>query len=277
MILAATATAAGTCAVFAWVVARGWFATPGRTAVNVRGVDVPVGAGVLLAPSAVLAGAGVALLADRTHTHLVVASLVALGFGLLGLFDDWYGSAAIKGFRGHLRALAAGRPTSGTAKLIGGGLLSLAAVWSLGRGIGETLIGAALVALAANAANLFDRAPGRVAKVTLALGGGLLAIAGQRHADQLLVAAGMVGAMAGLLGFDLRERLMLGDAGANSLGASLGMGVVLVAPVPVQVVVLGLVVACNVAGELVSFSAVIERSAPLRAVDLWGRRAVGGG
>jgi UDP-N-acetylmuramyl pentapeptide phosphotransferase/UDP-N-acetylglucosamine-1-phosphate transferase len=71
---------------------------------------------------------------------------------------------------------------------------------------------------------------------------------------------------------DLRERLMLGDAGANALGAVLGLGVVLACSPGVRTLVLVVVAALNLASELVSFSRVIDRVAPLRALDQLGRR-----
>ena len=54
---------------------------------------------------------------------------------------------------------------------------------------------------------------------------------------------------------------MLGDAGANPLGAVLGLAVVLAAAPGVRDVVLVALVALNVAGELVSFSRVIDAGA----------------
>jgi hypothetical protein len=52
----------------------------------------------------------------------------------------------------------------------------------------------------------------------------------------------------------------------------LGLGVVLTTGPVVQVVVLAALAAANVAGERVSFSAVIARTPALRALDGLGRR-----
>jgi hypothetical protein len=66
--------------------------------------------------------------------------------------------------------------------------------------------------------------------------------------------------------------LMLGDTGANALGAMVGYELLFASP-SVRLVIAGIVIAVNLAGELVSFSDVIERVAPLRAFDRLGRRA----
>jgi UDP-N-acetylmuramyl pentapeptide phosphotransferase/UDP-N-acetylglucosamine-1-phosphate transferase len=90
---------------------------------------------------------------------------------------------------------------------------------------------------------------------------------------QLAGVALAVGAAAGLLVPDLRERLMLGDSGANVLGAVLGLGVLLTCSPGVRLVVLVVVLALNLVSEVVSFSRVIDRVAPLRALDRLGRAA----
>ena len=80
-----------------------------------------------------------------------------------------------------------------------------------------------------------------------------------------------VGAALGLLVPDLRERCMLGDAGANPLGAVLGVGVVVACSPSVRTAVLVGVLALNLLSEVVSYSAVIERVPPLRYLDRLGR------
>ena len=89
---------------------------------------------------------------------------------------------------------------------------------------------------------------------------------------ELLGVAVVAGAAVGLLWPDLREQMMLGDVGANVLGGVIGLGVVIAtAPTTRTIVLLG-VLALNLASEAVSFSKVIDRVAPLRALDRAGRK-----
>ena len=81
----------------------------------------------------------------------------------------------------------------------------------------------------------------------------------------------VVGATAALLVDDLRERLMLGDVGANVLGACLGAGVVLSSSFGVRLGVLAAVALLNVVGELSWFTRLIDAVPPLRALDRAGR------
>nr|WP_254127181.1 hypothetical protein [Aquihabitans sp. G128] len=262
----------------AWLGARGLFAGTTFARRNVRGIDVPVGVGVLAVLAVVAVEASFAVVdaargqeGGPDQLGLLLALAAALGFGLLGIVDDLVGDHGDKGFRGHLRALAQGRLTTGGLKLLGGGLIGIAVAAPLTVGLGRLLLGAAVVALAANTANLFDRAPGRVTKVGLvALLLLVLATPGAERPALVGVAA-VLGAVGGLFAFDLREQLMLGDAGANPLGAALGLGVVATTGTAAQLAVLAVLVAANVAGERTSFSAVIERVGPLRAVDQLGR------
>src|SRR5699024_8971506 len=71
---------------------------------------------------------------------------------------------------------------------------------------------------------------------------------------------------------DLRERGMLGDAGANVLGAAVGAAATRRLSAPSRLTVLASVVALTLASERISFSAVIERTPALRALDRLGRR-----
>ena len=100
----------------------------------------------------------------------------------------------------------------------------------------------------------------------------MLAIA--TGADAALSGLAVVaGAAVALVFDDLREHLMLGDAGANPLGAVAGLGLVLTVGPGTRNAALVAVVVLNLLGELVSFSRVIDAVPPLRALDRMGRAA----
>ncbi len=259
-----------------WGLLGATFSQPLFARTNYRQRAVPVGAGLVLVLALVVVEAGAATIGAAGHrfagTPQRLATLaVAVGFGLLGLLDDLAAAGDDRGFAGHLRALARGRLTTGGVKLFGGAALALGVIGALGApSVPLLLVDGALVALAANLANLLDRAPGRVTKFAV-LSFAILAVA--VAGDSALIGpAVVVGAALGLLWPDLRERLMLGDAGANPLGAVLGLGVVLTTGTTVRVVVAAALLGLNLLSERVSFSAVIEAAPPLRALDRLGRR-----
>lgn len=253
--------------------------TPVFARTNHRGATLPTAAGLVVAATALAVEAAFALadaarLADLTRSGgLRVLTLGAvLGFALLGLVDDLAGSGLDgRGFRGHLRALARGRLTTGGLKLAGGVALAVSVVAPLGGRIGPLVVDALLVALGANLGNLFDRAPGRTTKVALVAAVALGAATGLD--EELLGVAVVVGAGLALLRADLGERVMLGDTGANALGAALGFGVVVSTSLGTRVAVLATLVVLNLLSEVVSFSTVIDRVGPLRTLDRWGRSA----
>ncbi len=84
--------------------------------------------------------------------------------------------------------------------------------------------------------------------------------------------AAPLGAGLALLPEDLAERAMLGDAGANALGAMLGAAAAGSLPRSARAGLLAGIVALTVASEKVSFTKVIERTPALRRLDMLGRR-----
>lgn len=265
-------------AVVIWRALRDTFAQPLFARRNYRGVDVPVGAGVVLVVAAFVVTGGwavVEVLGVDVFAPYAAPLILAAGFSLLGLLDDLAASGDDRGFSGHLRALRHGRLTTGALKLFGGGMLSLVVASSLvqHRSLVDLLVAGAVMSLAANLGNLFDRAPGRCVKVGVLAGVVLCLTAGSLDRYLLEGVVIVLGASIGLGWFDLREELMLGDAGSNVIGAVLGWGLVATTGLPVQVVVLVVLVALNLLSEKVSFSQVIERVGILRAVDQLGRRS----
>lgn len=261
-----------------WRALQPTFALPLFARTNHRGRPLPTAIGLVL-PLAVLGveallttavALGVDLPAESVEPRRL-GVLVAVGFALLGLLDDLGGAGQSGGFRGHLRSLARGELTTGGVKLLFGAALSVVVVAASteGRSLGRLVGDAALVALAANLANLLDRAPGRVLKSSLLAFAVLLVGAGVD--PDLAGVALLLGAAAALLLPDVRERAMLGDTGANVVGAALGLGVVVACSPGVRLAALVVVAALNLVSEVVSFSRVIDATPPLRWLDRAGR------
>lgn len=238
-------------AVAAYVAARLLAPEPLRRS-NFRGNAVSLVAG----PVAI----GVLVLGGLASAPFVVAVALA---GIAGLYDDLRGDDSARGLGGHLRALAHGSVTTGAVKVLVVGFAGVIAALLLSGASARALADAALIAGLANLLNLFDLRPGRALKVAL-----LVTLPVVTPLAYLVA-----GTAAGLLPGDLRERTMLGDAGANALGA--GAGVALAARLPAWAVLVAVlvVVALTLASERVSFSAVIERVPALRWADRLGRTA----
>lgn len=202
-------------------------------------------------------------------TYGPVTVELAIAFSFLGLVDDLGGQGESGGFAGHLKALIEGRITTGFIKMIGGPFLALAVLAGFSAQSGRVgyLRDAALVCLAANLANLFDRAPGRVIKIGhLAF----VALALSTTNPRLVPVAVVIGAAGALLAPDLREVAMLGDAGSNVIGAVLGFGVVAATTETQRWILLVVLLALNASSEVVSFSRVIDAVGPLRSLDRFG-------
>lgn len=248
--------------------------------VNFRGGRVSLAAGPALALGAT-AGAVSATEDPRTAAAAAVAGL---GAGLVGGYDDVVGNRpgqrASKGFSGHLAALKQGRVTAGVVKIVGIGAASLAAAALLERaparrgrcrrtrGVADVLIDAGVIAGTANLVNLLDLRPGRAAKAGMLLAAPLVASSGPGAG----VAAAAAGAAAGVLPDDLAERAMLGDTGANALGALLGTALVARRGRLVRMAALAGIVGLTAASERVSFTKVIAKTPVLRELDALGRR-----
>lgn len=240
------------------------------------GIAVPAAALVALVPLALLAelaDAGVFTVVDAPigAFGLGQIALYVLGVAALGLVDDLAGGAAggPRGWRGHLRATAEGRLSTGALKAVGTLGLGLFVLSGAGLGAGEYLLAVALLVLTTNLFNLLDLRPGRSIKGLVLLGAGLTI--GTLDADPLWALGLFAGPILALLPHDLRERGMLGDTGSNVVGAVAGLWLLLTLDVTGQAIALALVAVATVYGEFRSISALVERTPGLRQLDSLGR------
>ena len=163
----------------------------------------------------------------------------------LGLVDDLW-SGPERGFRAHLAA----RRTTGVLKLLGIPAYALLRTRSFS--------GSLLVGLGANALNQLDTRPGRALKAYIAAA---------------LVVDAPLGIAVLLLPYDLREMTMLGDAGANALGALLGLNSVDRLTGKGRWLAIGGLAGLTIVGERTSLGRLIERTPGLAQFDSLGRRS----
>jgi UDP-GlcNAc:undecaprenyl-phosphate/decaprenyl-phosphate GlcNAc-1-phosphate transferase len=244
---------------------------------NYRGVRVGRTLGLWLAAVTVVASLAPALLPGRS---VDLAARGLLGGALLvfgaGLVDD-LAPAGPRGLRNHLRLLAGGTVTTGVAKLVvavGAAVVTVAMQGSSRPGV--RLAGVVLVAGTTNVWNGLDVRPGRALKAFL--------VVGAACAMTLPWSASVIPALVGLLAagalpalvFDLKERAMLGDSGANLLGFVAGVALYHALPGAGVVAAAVVAVALNVVADTVGFSSIVDDVPPLRWFDrLGGRRTDG--
>ena len=226
------------------------------------------------------------------------AALLVGGAFVFGLVDDVYGTTDARGFRGHLREMAKGRLTTGGLKLLGIGVVSSVAAVAA-RSLIDAEPGAArvvgplgwvlatlVIALAANLVNLADLRPGRALKTYIALAaigigaatvraaitrGAVLLVGDVPWLSAVVAVVLILGPVFAIWRYDLGEKGMLGDAGANAMGALAGYLLASSLPLWGLAFAAAVLLALNLASEKVSFSEVIERNGFLRWLDGIGR------
>jgi UDP-GlcNAc:undecaprenyl-phosphate/decaprenyl-phosphate GlcNAc-1-phosphate transferase len=260
--------------------------TGGHEKLNYRSRLLPCPLGVLSLAAALIALVPLMLLeklasVEVFHPEVLPIAVYALGVMALGLIDDTLGADADadaareagrpiqRGWRGHGAAVLRGELSTGALKAAGSLGLALFTMSYLGLSNGRWLLAVAVLVLATNAFNLLDLRPGRATKVFVVLA---VALAIGAADVRPLWSLGLFAAPALVAGvYDLRERAMLGDTGANLLGALAGLWLVLVLSATAQLVALAVLLAVTLYGELWSISELVERIPGLRELDSWGR------
>jgi UDP-GlcNAc:undecaprenyl-phosphate GlcNAc-1-phosphate transferase len=250
----------------------------GLVRANWRGRTAAFPAGTVLVAVSLVALAPLALLDDRADLDLLDPDLrrwivYVLGVAMLGLLDDSLGRGgeddSPRGWREHVRALLAGRFSTGAVKAVGAFALAAYAVSGRGREELDYLADLALLLLATNLFNLLDLRPGRVEKVFFALIAGLCV--GAWTAEPLELLGVFIGPVAVGAWFTLRERAMLGDTGSNLIGALAGVSLLETLGDPARVIALAVVALLNLYGEFRSITSAIDRVPLLRRLDSLGR------
>jgi len=227
--------------------------------------------------TAVGTAVGDALGRERGSRSAAAGAVAVLGAGAFGLVDDLTEDTSVrtKGLKGHLGALKEGRVTTGALKILGISSTALLAA-ALGtpheaaecrvRHAANVLANGMLIAASANLLNLLDLRPGRALKSAA-----LLAVVPASGPLTAAATGATLGAGAAAWPGDLSSRDMLGDGGANALGALVGARLAFGLPTAAKLLALGGVIGLTLASEKISFTKVIAETPWLRAIDEFGR------
>ncbi len=186
---------------------------------------------------------------------------------LTGFLDDLAAQQNIKGFRGHFKQLFKGELTTGTIKAFTVLVVTLLVLTGRDRQLPELFIDTGLILLMTNFINLLDLRPGRAAKIVIVLI--LLLFFLQPFLFVLFIPP--VFALIFYLWFELNEKVMLGDSGANFLGVITGYGFTFWTSIQGKIMLLLVLLFLNLISERVSFSSVIEKNCFLKWLDELGR------
>jgi UDP-GlcNAc:undecaprenyl-phosphate GlcNAc-1-phosphate transferase len=253
----------------------------GHTVQNYRGAQLPCPLGIIIVVAVALTLGGLqALYMVRIHDapFSTVAPVFVLGVAALGLFDDAY-SGASRGWRGHGTAVRRGEFPTGLLKAVG--TLGLAASVAgasnstsspLSAGVPDLfpyLLIVVVLVLCTNLFNIVDLRPGRAFKGLVLVAAGCTIVVGTALLDAY---GAYLGATLVVGVYDLRERGILGDTGANLLGAVAGLMLVTAITSTLGLALCALVLlAITAYGEFRSISAFVERTPGFSHLDSIGR------
>lgn len=243
---------------------------------NFRNTDVNLSGGIGLSLGLLMNNASLRGETNQSSLRqvLTASQIATLSAAISGGIDDFAESTenSRKGLKGHFGALREGVITTGLLKVVGigtGSAIAAAVLPSnsdrMGGKLADWMINTGIIAGCANVHNLLDLRPGRVLKFSTPLQ--LLGTFSQNWPLSIVNYLGIATSFP----TELSEKTMLGDTGANALGAATG---VLLAARPNRVLrgfELAIIVFLTLLSEKVSFSKIIETNSVLSRVDRLGR------
>lgn len=209
------------------------------------------------------------LLLLKINRVIVSYYLICMLFiAIISLIDDLLGNHKIKGFKGHILNLFRGNVTTGVLKAATGFICSFFISFFTSNNLYETILNTSILVLCVNFINLMDLRPGRAAKITIVLIIPLLL--SQTH-NNTFISISALGFLIVYLPKDLKGTMMLGDIGANTLGWTLGVQLILNIDLMTKLITLIMLVTIHIIAEKYSISEIIENNRLLNYLDNLGR------
>lgn len=236
---------------------------------NYNSRAVPTALGVVLLPGSSLALFPLYLFQRTNRSHLAALLILLYGMAFIGIVDDLLGERQIKGFKGHMASLVHGHMTTGAFKALIGLMLALFSSMLIYGDVWDLIVNTLVIALSANLMNLLDLRPGRCLKGFWFMMI-MIALFSRSSIDMVLFMPLFIATII-YFPIDIRELGMLGDTGANILGAAVGLAAAVNWPASYKWVYLSVLLAAHVLAEHYSLNDLIERSRILTFIDRMGK------
>lgn len=190
----------------------------------------------------------------------------SLIIGVTGFLDDLEGDGNARGLRGHFDHLKKGILTTGIIKVFVISISAFLLALKLNESLWEVLIDTGIIVFMTNLLNLLDLRPGRSIKFFI-----LISVLMINRGSFLYYLPYFI-AFLFYLPFEMKEKMMLGDCGANLLGFILAFNIVLKSENYILLLsffILALIL--NILSESRSFSSIIKNNPVLNWIDSLGR------
>lgn len=231
---------------------------------------IPVSMGIVFVPMLVISSIVLAYI-DRNTEHmkyLFMFLFAALSMSFAGIMDDIIGNRNVSGLKGHFKSLFKGTLTTGGFKALYGGFVGLLISVVLTNSIPEIILNTLIIALSTNLMNLMDLRPGRAIKVYLLIMIVMIfTLTGFNRTLMCLIVPSVIA----YFNQDLKAKCMMGDAGSNVLGISIGIFMVYGYSINIKIAWLVFLIAIHILTEKYSLTKIIEKNKVLNFLDRLGR------
>lgn len=231
---------------------------------------IPVSMGIVFVPMLVISAMVLAYI-DRDPEHmkyLFMFLFAALSMSFAGIMDDIIGNRNVSGLKGHFKSLFKGTLTTGGFKALYGGFVGLLISVVLTRSIPEIVLNTLIIALSTNLMNLMDLRPGRAIKVYLVI---MIVMIATLTGFTRILPFLIVPVVLAYFNQDLKAKCMMGDAGSNVLGISIGIFMAFGYSINVKIGWLVFLVLIHILTEKYSLTKIIEKNKVLNFLDRLGR------
>lgn len=231
---------------------------------------IPVSMGIVFVPMLVISAMVLAYI-DRDPEHmkyLFMFLFATLSMSFAGIMDDIIGNRNVSGLKGHFKSLFKGTLTTGGFKALYGGFVGLLISVVLTRSIPEIVLNTLIIALSTNLMNLMDLRPGRAIKVYLVI---MIVMIATLTGFTRILPFLIVPAVLTYFNQDLKAKCMMGDAGSNVLGISIGIFMAFGYSINVKIGWLVFLVLIHILTEKYSLTKIIEKNKVLNFLDRLGR------